>query len=403
MDNNEFQKAFGAGLVAALLLNAVLGAVGWTYFNTAQGKQNLQNWLNVDSDTSGPVIDSAGEASDIVNVVADASPAVVSIVITKDVPVMERYIENFQNPFGGSFGIPQYRQNGTEEQEIGGGSGFFISNDGYIVTNAHVVVDPEAKYTAFLSDGTKLEAEVVAADDVLDIAVLKVDGDDHPYLEFGDSANVRPGQSVIAIGNALGEFSNSVSVGVVSGLARSIVAYSGRGESEDLVNIIQTDAAINSGNSGGPLLDLAGKVIGVNVAASLGSAENIGFALPANSVKDAVQSIKDNGRVIRPYLGVRYLNVNSQVVDEENLDIDHGAVIIAGGNEDEPAVVPDSPAADAGLKEGDVITEINGQEIGQDLPLNLALRQFQVGDTIKLKVFRDGEELTVEVTLEEAP
>jgi serine protease Do len=320
---------------------------------------------------------------------------------------MERYYEEYPNPFSGIFGgnyvIPQYRQNGTEEKRVGGGSGFFVSADGYIVTNAHVVADEEAKYTVFLNDGNKYDAEVVAKDDVLDIAVIKVDGEKFSYLSFGDSEAVKPGQSVIAIGNALGEFNNTVSVGVVSGLSRSIVASDGQGESESLVNILQTDAAINPGNSGGPLLDLSGHVIGVNVAASIGSAENIGFALPANSVKTTVDSIRDNGRLVKPYLGVRYLNISSGLQTEEDLSVDSGALIVTGDQENEPAIVPNSPAAKAGLKEHDIITEVDGKKITPTWPLNIALREHQVGDKVDLKVLRDDKELTVTVTLEEAP
>jgi serine protease Do len=265
------------------------------------------------------------------------------------------------------------------------------------------VADEEAKYTVFLNDGHKYDAEVVAKDDVLDIAVIKVDGEKFSYLSFGDSEAVKPGQSVIAIGNALGEFNNTVSVGVVSGLSRSIVASDGQGESESLVNILQTDAAINPGNSGGPLLDLSGHVIGVNVAASIGSAENIGFALPANSVKTTVDSIRDNGRLVKPYLGVRYLNISSGLQTEEDLSVDSGALIVTGDQENEPAIVPNSPAAKAGLKEHDIITEVDGKKITPTWPLNIALREHQVGDKVDLKVLRDDKELTVTVTLEEAP
>jgi len=238
--------------------------------------------------------DVASEESSIISAVEKANPAVVSIVITKDVPIIERYYQEF-NPFGDDFfndffgdgfkfRIPQQRQKGTEKREIGGGSGFFISSDGYIVTNKHVVDDDKAEYTVLTNDGKKYEAEILAKDSTLDVAVIKVKGSGFSYLEFGDSDKLKPGQTVIAIGNALGEFRNSVSVGVVSGLSRSIIAGDMFGRSEQLEGVIQTDAAINPGNSGGPLLDIAGKDVGVNVAVSQG-AENIGFALTSNTVK----------------------------------------------------------------------------------------------------------------------
>lgn len=406
MEKNDLQRAFAVGVLGALAVNVVLGAGTWAYLSTADGKERVADWLDLESNVAAPVVDSAGQHSEVVNVVDAASPAVVSIVITKDVPIIERYYQEYQNPFGDMFGglyrVPQYRQNGTEEREVGGGSGFLISEDGYIVTNAHVVSDPEARYTAFLNDGSTHDAQVIATDDLLDVAVLKIEGDDFAYLEFGDSSAVKAGQEVVAIGNALGEFSNTVSVGVVSGLARSIIASDGAGQSEQLTNIIQTDAAINPGNSGGPLLDLSGRVIGVNVAASIGTAENIGFALPANAVKNSVDSIREHGRVIRPYLGVRFLTINELVQAENNLSVDYGALIVRGSG-NELAVIPGSPADKAGLEENDIILKVNDQDINADNPLNLVLQQHQIGDTIELRILHDGEEKTVTATLEEAP
>lgn len=406
MDNHELRRVFGAGVLGALIVNAALGAVAWSYLATPQGRDQVADWLDLQSTALVPIVDSAGEHSDVVNVVEVASPAVVSIVITKDVPVIERYYDQQSDPFGGIFGglyrVPQYRQNGTEEKEVGGGSGFLVSEDGYVVTNAHVVSDPEAKYTAFLNDGSEFDAEVVATDTVLDIAVLKIEGNDFSYLEFGDSAAIKSGQSVIAIGNALGEFRNTVSVGVVSGLSRSITASNGSGESEQLTNIIQTDAAINPGNSGGPLLDLSGRVVGVNVAASAGGAENIGFALPANAVKNTVDSIRENGRVIRAYLGVRFLTINEAIQKQNGLSVDHGALVVRG-SQNELAIIPGSPADKAGLEENDIILKIEDQEVNEEHPLNVVLQQYKVGDKVQLHILHDGEEKDIQATLEEAP
>ncbi len=234
--------------------------------------------------------DSGRLNSPVVKAVTIANPAVVSIIISKNVPIMERYYENvgpISGLFGGNFFVPRYRSGGVEEQEIGGGSGFIISSDGLVVTNSHVIDDPQASYTVLTNDGKRHETKVITKNDDLDVAVLEIEGSDFPYLEFADSNDIQVGQSVIAIGNALGEFSNTVSVGVVSGLARSIVAGDDIGRTELLQHVIQTDAAINPGNSGGPLLDLSGKVIGVNIAV-VRQSENIGFALPSNVVKSVV-------------------------------------------------------------------------------------------------------------------
>lgn len=229
--------------------------------------------------------------------VEKVSPAVIAIVITKDVPIIEQYYENINFPdfFGNGFfnfsmPVPQYRQNGTEKKDVGSGSGFLISADGLAITNKHVVDDTAASYTAFTNNGKKHAVTVVAKDTKLDIAIVRVkDIQNSPYLSFGDSDKVKIGQSVIAIGNALGEFRNTVSVGVISGLSRSITANTQTGKTEKLDKVLQTDAAINPGNSGGPLLDLNGQVIGVNVAVVQGS-ENIGFSVPANAIKNFVDT-----------------------------------------------------------------------------------------------------------------
>src|SRR3990167_6154360 len=248
----------------------------------------------------------------VVDAVKKTNPAVVAIVISKEVPKYEVYINPNQkkNPLeelfpGFNFGaVPEYRQNGTEEKEIGGGSGFFVSNDGLIVTNKHVVNDATAIYTVYTNDGKRHAAEVVDRDPIFDIAFLKINSFAYSHLPLGNSDSLFLGQSVIAIGNALGEFKNTVSVGVISGLSRSVSAGDSTGQVELLDHVIQTDAAINPGNSGGPLLDLSGRVIGVNVAVVQGS-QGIGFALPVNSVKGAIESVKTTGKIVRPYLGVR--------------------------------------------------------------------------------------------------
>lgn len=397
LDVRRHVPAALAGFVGALLCNALLIAIVLALAANGNVRHLVKDSVNNLVESDAVVVDSTGEATDVVNVVEHANPAVVSIVATKDVPKIEQYYQ--QSPWG-YFNFPQYRQNGTEEQEVGSGSGFIVSEDGYLVTNAHVVADDGAQYTVFLNDEREYAAVVVAADDINDIAVLKIDADGLEYLEFGDSDTLKVGQSVIAIGNALGEFSNTVSVGIVSGLSRSIIASNG-GASEQLMDVIQTDAAINPGNSGGPLLDLAGNVIGVNVATSM-QGENISFALPSNTVEQTVNSIRENGRVVRAYLGVRYQIVTEELREANDLPIDYGAIILKGENH-QLAVIPGSPADKAGLEENDIILEVDGVTIDQEHTLQSLVAAKYVGDTLALKVLHDGVEKTIDVTLEELP
>ena len=381
----------GAGAMLVAVVMVVL-LVGPNDFG------DIRDALGVDTPPVGSVSGHIADNSDaVVNVVERVNPAVVSIVITKDVPIMEQYYENY----GGIFNIPRYRQNGTEQKEVGGGSGFIISNDGYVVTNNHVVSDADAQYTVFLNDGTKFDATIVSTDAVLDIALLKIDGTDLSYLEFGDSDTVKVGQSVIAIGNALGEFRNTVSVGVLSVLSRTITATNGTGDSEELQDVLQTDAAINAGNSGGPLLNLDGYVIGVNVATST-NGENISFALPANAVNAAVDSMREYGHVVRPYLGVRFTTIDSDMAEKNNLTVDHGALILRG-DDGSLAIIPGSPADKAGLEENDIILQVEGVDVITGKPLNVLLADYKPDDTIRLHVLHDGDEKDVDVTLGTVP
>ncbi len=224
-------------------------------------------------------------------IVARVAPSVVSIVISKDVQLLEVV---YRNPFGNDplfrdfdIRIPTYRQKGTERQKVGAGSGFLVTKDGYIVTNKHVVSDESATYTVLLSDGSKKVARIFYLDPNDDVAIIKIDGNSYTAVPIGNSDTIKLGQGVIAIGNALGEFENSVSTGIISGLKRTISATASTGQTAELKNVIQTDAAINPGNSGGPLLDFSGKAIGVSVAMVVGS-QNIAFAIPGNKIRDAL-------------------------------------------------------------------------------------------------------------------
>jgi len=402
--DKQNKKLFFITLICSIVFSSIVaGAVGFWAGSLSQKTDEL----NLLQDRN---IVKVNEESDIVSVVEKASPAVVSIIITKNLPKIEEY---YFNPFGNddffnrffgddffNFGIPQYRQNGTEEREIGGGTGFIITSDGYIVTNKHVVADEEAEYTVMMNDESKYDAEVVARDPTTDFAVLKIEGKDFPTIELGDSDEIKVGQTVIAIGNALGEFRNTVSVGVISGLSRSITASSFGFGSENLVGVIQTDASINHGNSGGPLLNLAGQVIGINTAIAQ-DAQNIGFAIPINEVKNSIESVKEYGKIIKPWLGVRYIMINESIAESNKLDVDYGALIIRGEEKTDLAVIPGSPADKAGLVENDIILEVNGEKIDQDYPLMKAIAKFKPGDEITLKVLHKGEEKEVKVRLEE--
>ncbi|OGI64765.1 hypothetical protein A3H53_00530 [Candidatus Nomurabacteria bacterium RIFCSPLOWO2_02_FULL_40_10] len=419
--SKDFLAAFLTNLLSAVLVLLVVFGLAWQ--NRAQifgyfakeylRKEQEKNFKNEDG--AKAVTERILEKETIfsqehfvIDAVKKTNPAVVSIIISKEVPKYETYIDpnQQQNPFGDLFpgfyfNVPQYRQNGTEKKQVGGGSGFFVSSDGLIVTNKHVVDQKDVEYTVFTNDGKKHTAKVIARDPVLDIAIIKVEGTGFPYLSLGNSDKLEIGQNVIAIGNALGEFRNTVSVGVVSGLARSITASSGSGTSEVLDHVIQTDAAINPGNSGGPLLDLSGKVIGVNVAIAQGS-QNIGFALPINSVKGAIESVKTTGKIIRPYLGIRYVTVTAEMKDKNNLTVDYGVLIKAGANTNELAVIPGSPADKAGIVENDIILQIDGVKLDEDTSLASVIRGKSVGQIIKLKVLSKGVEKTLPVTLEVA-
>jgi serine protease Do len=291
----------------------------------------------------------------------------------------------------------------TQGSEVNAGSGFIVSNDGLIVTNNHVVKDVDASYAVVLTDGTFYTVDIFARDPDLDLAILKINQPLQKaltYLDFGDSTQIKLGQTVVAIGNVLAEFQNLVSVGVVSGLSRSILASDKWGRSEQLDKVIQTDVAINLGNSGGPLLNKDGEVIGVNVAASRG-VDSISFALPAEQVEQAVESVKKHGKIVRPFLGVRYTFVTPHLAKSNNLPVEYGALVIRGSNADESAVIVGSPAEKAGLLENDIIIAVDDTDL-KDVELSKILRTKSVGQTITLKVISGGKEKTILIKLDQA-
>lgn len=318
------------------------------------------------------------EGSKFVDIAKNVSPSVVAISTS-------RSVANF---FGQVF------------QQKGGGTGFIISSDGLIATNKHVIQDNNTTYSVVMNDGGTYEATVKATDPIFDFAVLKIDAKDLKPVEFGNSDDLQVGQWVMAIGNALAEFQNTVTVGIISGKERSIVAGDAAGtSSEALEGLLQTDAAINPGNSGGPLVNMAGRVVGVNTAVA-SDAQGIGFSIPFNVLKPAVDSVIKNGRIIRPTLGVRYITVTKKLADQNKLPVDHGAYLQLG-TENTAAVVAGSVAERAGFKVNDIIVSVNGQEVDVHHSLATLIQQYQVGQKVKLGFWRDGKEQTTEVTLEE--
>jgi serine protease Do len=362
--------------------------------------QSLPPLVNNPPISSQGFTSSANEEA-TVQTVQHADPAVASVIISKDVPVMEQYMEQV-DPFGNGsmFQIPRTRQNGTEKKEIGGGTAFFVNSNGLLLTNKHVVDDEKAEYTVLLNDGRKLPAKVAAIDPVNDIALLKVEGSNFPFLMLSSKDEPDLGQTAIAIGNALGEYRNTVSVGVVSGLGRSITAGDQTGQTEQLTRIIQTDAAINRGNSGGPLLATDGTVMGMNTATA-GGAQNISFAIPAGDLRRVVESYQKNGKIVRPYLGVRYAPITEEMRTKNKLNYDYGVIVVRGDTNEDLAVVPGSPADKAGIAENDIILEADGKKLTELNPLSAVIQRKQPGDTLTLKVVHQGKEKTVTVTLEE--
>ncbi len=345
----------------------------------------------------------------VTSAVEKAFPSVVSIVISKNVPIIENCPYDpfgdsdpyFRDFFGRGFGFELQRpcQTGTEKQEVGGGSGFIISEDGMILTNKHVVRDTEAEYTVFTNDGEKHDAKVLARDPIQDLAIIKISARGLKPAKLGDSSSIKLGQTAIAIGNALGEFRNTVSLGVISGLSRDITA-SGLDFTEKIEGLIQTDAAINEGNSGGPLLNLKGEVIGINTAMASG-AQNIGFAIPINEAKRDIASVKTTGKISTPFLGIRYIPVTESIAKEQKLQDTYGALI--RGTEEGPGVMPDSPAAKAGLLAEDVILEMGGKKITPDDTLSELIQKYNVGDRVTLKVRRGKDVIELKATLGERP
>lgn len=348
------------------------------------------------------------ENSKIISTIKNVMPAVVSITISKNRADVEREMKEMIPAGKGKkkaaeepFEIPLDKIDADGMVQIGGGSGFITDASGVILTNKHVISETGAKYTVTTNNGTEYIAEILARDPINDVAILKIKPERKlPYVALGNSDSSELGQSVLAIGNALGIFKNTVSQGIVSGLARSVSAQADPDSPpQELRGLIQTDAAINPGNSGGPLVNLRGEAIGINAAVVYG-AQNINFAIPINEAKRDLSDLKKFGRIRRPLLGLRYLSVTSQLQKKLELPFAYGAIVTKQGPF-ETAVVPESPADKAGLKEGDIVLEWEGKKITPDRNIQDLLENCEVGETAPITVWRDGKTLSLSVTLTE--
>lgn len=362
--------------IKAIILGGLLVAVSISSLLFSQVEDIFQGWREWGWAPPDVIVRQrvVSEEEATVGVVEKASPAVVSITTQRV------FFDLFRGPV-------------REESDIG--TGFIIDPSGTILTNRHVVSDTSASYTVVLSDGdSSYEVNEIHHDPLNDLAILEISPQESlPHLEFGDSDQLKVGQTVIAIGNALGRFSNTVTKGVVSGIGRGLTASAGfYGSSERLENVIQTDAALNPGNSGGPLLNTSGEVVGINVAISA-AGENIGFAIPINSVTAVVEEFRISGKISHPFLGVSHQIVTQDIARLQQLPV--GAFVLE--------VIPGSAADKAGLLVGDIILELDGKGITEKYSLPAAILEHKVGDQVELKVDREGETVSLMAVLQEAP
>lgn len=410
MDNTELETNLNPeskkhiklsnGLVASIVLVSLLiGSISGYVGGLVAFKYNARASQLVTATQQQTV--ALNEDSAIINVVHKASPAVVSIIISKNVNVADNS-DPFSNPF---FFDPFFNQQPAAPknltpnyQEVGAGSGFFISADGLILTNKHVVSDSQAKYSVVTNDGKKYPARVLSTDAINDLALVKIDISNAPTLALASSSNIQIGQTVIAIGNSLGQYSNTVTAGIISGIGRNITA-GGEGTSEQLDNVIQTDAAINPGNSGGPLLNVSGDVVGVNTAIDQ-QGQLVGFAIPSNDAAKVVSSFQKFGKIVTPFLGIRYVLLNEDVQKQFNLPVSSGAWVSSAGNNDgTDVVIPGSAAEKAGIKEGDIITSVDNNAIDAQNTLAEIIANHNPGDTVVFEILRNGKNIKLNVVI----
>lgn len=346
----------------------------------------------------------------VIATIKEAMPAVVSVVISRHLADVEKELPTDIYPLVPSSApakrgakkitIPEQLIDSHGMVQVGGGSGFIVDTDGLILTNKHVLSDPKSEYTVILNDGRKFPAEIISRDPINDVAILKIQANKLPTLTLGDAAQLELGRSVLAIGNALGLFRNTVSVGIVSGLSRAIVAQTDpNSPPQELRGLIQTDAAINPGNSGGPLMTLDGIVVGIN-AAIISGAQSISFAIPISAAERDLADLRKFGRICRPYLGVRYIVIDENYAEKLRLPVDYGALVTREGPHD-AAVIIGGPSDKAGIRERDIILRIEGQKITRDHTVQDALEDLAVGEEVELTVMRGDDEFTTKTVLTE--
>ncbi len=343
------------------------------------------------------------ENSQVVKTVRNVMPAVVSVVLTRKLEDLEKEFERAhkRKSTQAHFNIPPEKVDAHGMVEVGGGSGFIVDKRGIILTNRHVIEESNVAYSVITNDGKTYPATLLARDPVDDVAILSiVSNKSLPVVNLGNSNEIELGQTVLAFGNALGIFKNTVSMGLVSGLSRAVSAHADpKAPAQEMRGLIQTDAAINPGNSGGPLVNIFGEVIGINAAVVAG-AENISFAIPINAAVRDLLDVQKYGRIRRPLFGVRYLMINPDFKEKLQLPVDYGALITKEHPMDS-AVVASSPADKAGIRENDIILAWNGKKIVPDMSIQDYLETSNVGEVVTLTLLRDDTEEKVSVTLTE--
>lgn len=378
---DENQKK--AAHVVLLILVALAAGFGGGWYGAGANTQTKTNKINQQIVSS--------ESQLISQLAKEVGPSVVSVNV-----ISETTRTGFFGPIL------------AEEQSAG--TGIILNEQGVVITNRHVVPPGSTNVSVTLSDGTELNSvEVIgrtAANDSLDVAFLKIKDTKGKKLKpavLGESSKVQVGDKIIAIGNALGQFQNTVTAGIISGFGRSVMAGDESGSSsESLQNLFQTDAAINQGNSGGPLVNMSGEVIGINTAVAGGPAENIGFTIPIDDIKGLIRSVLTKGKLERPFLGIRYISLTDDYAYQYNLSVKRGAYILPSSGA-LPSIIPDGSAAKAGLKEKDIIIKVDNTVVDEKHSLTSLIGRKSVGEESNLTIVRDGKEQTIKVKLQSAP
>ena len=339
--------------------------------------------------------------SPVIEIAKKVCPAVITVIVSKDLPKVEDF---YSFPYGGKeYIMPMVNKetkNHMEKTQIGGGSGFIISKDGYVITSNHVVSDTTADYTVIIGPKHKHPAKILSRNPINDIAILKIEGKSFPFIKLADSNKIQLGEEVVAVGNALGEFHDTLSTGIISGLSRYITAFGGLDNKlQNLRGLIQTDAAINPGNSGGPLVNMDSEVIGINTAMIMG-AQNIGFAIPINYAKKDLEEVKKYGKIVVPFLGVKYVLLSKEMAKANKLLVEHGAMVVREALGESP-VIKGSAADNAGIKEFDIILEFNNQKITPQNTLAQILQKCKIGEESSFKILRDGKKIILKAKLSE--